>query len=369
MKRTHSKVASLRKRIRAVQGRAKFVGILYLLGAFAMLGLGVYFPVLVGTCLSDGAVLPVLTCYQPLLALFEGDLAANLANAELVLNAAVSLFYIFMVLALVFNVFRSLGKLGWLFKRRASYTDGFNRNMYAMDDMGKRFSGSFAAIIIFSLLTYLVVGGAEISSMAYIVLAAGFAIHFFAGLLGGKVTLFTTGDTIEEEPREFGLFAYFVRNVIQIAATGAIVYFFAPQSLLNGAIKTMLGGQIVINDLLPAAIEFVAWLCILVLIKHATAATEFNRDCMDGAGMKNFAVFSFLATVAIGGLIALPFLGMAPATELNMSYVYAAAAAFVGFLFDCIIKSRKSQIDYDDMGLEEYFYENSNSARYNNTII
>lgn len=367
MKRTHSKVASLRKRIKAVQGRAKFVGIIYLLGALALLAAGVYFPILVGTCISDGAFLPVLTCYQPLVAFVGGDIKANLADQEMVLNVAVSLFYIFMVLALVFNALRSIAKLGWLFKRRASYTNGFNRNMYAMDDMGKRFSGSLAAIIIFNLLTYLVLGGATISNYAYIVLGAGLAIHFFAGLIGGTVTLFTTGDTIEEEPREYGLFTYFVRNVIQIAAVGAIIYFLVPQSVLADGIGKVLAKEFT-KDLLPAAIELVAWLCILVLIKHATAATEFNRDCMDGAGMKNFAVFSFLTALAVGGLIALPYLGIVAATELNMSYVYVAAIAFVAFLLDCIIKSRNSKVDYDDMGIEEYFRENS-EMRYNNTII
>ena len=373
MKRTHSKVASLRKRIKAVQGRAKFVGIIYLLGALALLAAGVYFPILVGTCISDGSFLPVLTCYQPVVALFGGDgIKANLANAEMMLNAAVSLFYIFMVLALLFNALRSIGKLGWLFKRRASYTNGFNRNMYAMDDMGKRFSGSLAAIVIFSLLTYLVLGGATISNYAYIVLAAGLVIHFFAGLIGGTVTLFSTGDTIEEEPREYGLFTYFVRNVIQIAAVGAIIYFLVPQSVLADGIQKVLAKEFT-KDLLPAAIELVAWLCILVLIKHATASTEFNRDCMDGAGMKNFAVFSFLTALAVGGLIALPYLNLVAvaegASKLNMSYVYVAAIAFVAFLLDCIIKSRNSKVDYDDMGMDEYFRENADGMKYNNTII
>lgn len=36
MKRTHSKAAFIRKRVKTVQGRAKFVGILYLLGAIAL---------------------------------------------------------------------------------------------------------------------------------------------------------------------------------------------------------------------------------------------------------------------------------------------------------------------------------------------
>lgn len=370
MKRTHSKVAALRKRIKAVQGRAKFVGIIYLLGALALLAAGVYFPILAGTCISDGSTLPVLTCYQPLVELVKGGegFVANLNNAEIVLNAVVSLFYVFMVLALLFNVIRSFAKLGWLFKRRASYTNGFNRNMYAMDDMGKRYSGSLAAIVIFSLLTYLVVGGATISKYAYIVVGAGLVIHFFAGLIGGTVTLFTTGDTIEEEPREYGLFTYFVRNVIQIAAVGAIIYFLVPQSVLADGIQKVLAKEFT-KDLLPAAIELVAWLCILVMIKHATAATEFNRDCMDGAGMKNFAVFSFLTALAIGGLIALPYLGVVAATELNMAYVYVAAIAFGAFLLDCIIKSRTSKIDYDDMGIEDYFRENADGMKYNSTII
>jgi hypothetical protein len=71
--------------------------------------------------------------------------------------------------------------------------------------------------------------------------------------------------------------------------------------------------------------------------------------------------------------------GMAPEAELNMELVYAAAAAFVGFLVDCIIKSRRPREkkveeeeifeDTEDVAVEDYLRESAEIARYKNTII
>ena len=129
---------------------------------------------------------------------------------------------------------------------------------------------------------------------------------------------------------------------------------------------------------IPVLVELGAWLCIFVLIRHTVAATEYNRDCIDGTGMKNFRVFSFFAALLIAAIIVLPMVGMAPAAELNMNVLYAAIAAFVGFLVDCIIKSRrpkekkiakKAQAESEEVGVEDYLRENAEIARYKNTII
>ncbi len=392
MKRINSKAALLKKRVRKIQGRAKFVGVLYLLGTIGLLAIAAVLPILSGTRIVDvdSAQFPVLTFYQPIADLFGGgaDAFANLTAVQIVDIIVVALFAI-MLLVMVINVLRSLGKLGWLFKRRASYTNGFNRNMYAMDDLAKLYSSSFSALVVLHLFIFLFSGGTlatdgvesaiGLTTNAYIALGVGLGVHFFCGLIGGTVTLFTTGDRIEEEVRENGLFVFFVRNLVQLAAVSAIVYFLLQESVLLTKMQELL--KLLVENKTPFAeidwmgyvlvgVEFVAWLFIVVLIKHATAATEFNRDGMAGSGMRNFAVFSFLTALVLAAELALPMLGIGVAevaTELNQNLLIAAVVAFVAFLLDCIIKSRPHEDNYDDVDMELYFREGD--SKYNNTII
>jgi len=386
MKRTHSKAALLAKRVKKVQGNAKFAGMLYFLGALAMAAVVAVLPVLTGTVLGD-AMLPVLAFYAPIVALFDGG-AGNIMNNLKGLNAAgwsdllIALFYGIMLIVVVINVLRTFGNFGWLFKKKASYTYGFNRNAYAMDNLAKIFTASFAAFVTMNLLIYLVAGTATIGMFGFVGLGAGVAIHFIAGLVGGKVTLFTIDDNIEEEPREFGLFVYFVRNLLQIAVVAVVLYFLVPEAVFGAALPNMvisaLNGDIAALIDIPVLVELVAWLCIFVMIRHAVAATEFNRDCIDGTGMKNFRIFSFFAAIALAGIIVLPMVGVVPEAEMNMNIVIAAAAAFVGFLLDCIIKSRRPKEreeveeiveDTEDVAVEDYLRESAEIARYKNTII
>ena len=384
MKRTQSKTSYIRKRVKTVQRRAKFVGVLYLLGSLALAAAVLYFPLLNGTALgANDAVLPVLTFYKPIVDIFEGGFGCILGNLSSMnaveLGGVLSaLFYVFLLLAVVFNALRSFKRLGWLFKRRASYTNGFNRNMYAMDSLGKRFSGSLAAIVIFYLLVYLAsfdgTGYPTPTLYAYVVLGGGLALHFLLGLIGGKVTLFTMGENVSEELREFGLFTYFVRNLLQLAAIGGILYFLLKESLLAEGMPVMIGNALAGNVgalfNISLIIELVAWVCLFVMIKHATAATEFNRDCMDGRGMNNFRVFSFFFALAVGALVALPYFGVIAAvkTGLNVNLLIAAAISFVAFLLDCIVKSRHPKENLDDLGVEDYLRDGG-EQKYNNTII
>lgn len=377
MKRTTRNV-QLRKRIKSVQNRAKFVGILYLLGLLALAALTACMPLMDGAA----ATLTVTKFFTPLKDLFSNGIAGLKSLSVAQMTAAfVALLYALLLVGILFDVLRSFGKLGWLFKRRASYSNGFNRNMYAMDDIAKRFSGTLALIVIMNLLMYMFSGdGVKITTYGYITLAIGLFIHFVAGLLGGKVTLFTTGERVEEEEREHGLAVYFVRNLLQLAVAGAIVYFLLSQSVLVATIEKILDAVLVtkagfasleLKSLIPAGVELVAWLCVFVLVKHATAATEYNRECMNGSGMRNFAVFSFFACLALGALVALPYLNIGVAAEgakLNSKLLIAAIVAFVGFLLDCIVRSRRRGT-YDDLDMDAYFREGEEAGKYNNTII
>ena len=384
MKRIPSKATLLKKRVRKIQGRAKFVGILYLLGTIGLLAITACMPLLAGTVIAtDVAVMPVLTFYQPIVDLFaSGAEAFNSLTAAQAMELIVVVLFAAMLLTMAINVLRSIGKLGWLFKRRASYSNGFNRNMYAMDDMAKRFSNSLYTLVVIHLFIYLFSGAsAQITTNAYIALGVGFGLHFICGLIGGTVTLFSTGDRVEEEVRENGLFVFFVRNLIQIAAVAAIAYFLLQESVLVAKIQELLTlileekkplAEIDFMSAVPAGIELLAWIFISVLAGHAIADTEFNRDGVVGSGMHNFAVFSFLTALALAAGIALPMLGIGVAevaTELNQNILIAAAVALVAFLLDCIIKPRtRDDIGYeDDMDMDAYFQ--GGEQRYNNTII
>ncbi|MBO5239845.1 MAG: hypothetical protein J6B56_00295 [Clostridia bacterium] len=392
MKRIPSKATLLKKRVRKIQNRAKFVGFLYLIGTIALLAITACMPILTGTCITAAGAtdMPVLTFYQPILDLFAGGAEAfNSLTAAQITKLIVVVLFGAMLLTMAINVLRSIGKLGWLFKRRASYSNGFNRNMYAMDDMADRFSNSLYALVMINLFIYLFSGGlpaegqeatVQLTTNAYIALGVGFGLHFICGLIGGTVTLFSTGDRVEEEVRENGLFVFFVRNLIQIAAVAAIGYFLLQESVLVAKIQEVL--VLVIEEqkplaeidwmsALPAGLELLAWIFVAVLVGHAVADTEFNRDGVVGSGMRNFTIFSFLAAVALAAGIALPMLGIGVAeatTELNQNLLIAAAVALVAFLLDCIIRPRaRDDMGYDDVDMDAYFQ--GGEQKYNNTII
>ncbi len=386
MKRIKSPALLMKKRVKQVQGSAKFAGILYLLGSILLLGAAAVLRMFDGTCLAPvdaGQFSPVvLSFYQPVVDLLQGGKEALTAiSAAQIIDLAVVLVFAIMLLIMFVNVIRCLSKLGWLFKRRASYVNGFNRNAYAMDDMAKAFSSSFAALIVCNLIIFTLSGGMaqlaienvafELNMLGLAPVAAGLVIHFLAGLVGGNVTLFTVGDHMQEEVRQNGVFLYFVRNLLQIVATAAIVYFMLSESVLLETLEGVLVSivdkkeafsAIDLNSLIPVAAELVASLFVLVMLKHATAETEFNREGHAGAGMHNFTVFAFL-TAAV-----LAVMGIVFPAELNVNLVIAAGVAFVAFVLNLALKHKEHSSKHDDLDREAYFQGAANYP-YNNTII
>lgn len=338
---------ALRKRVRKVHSKARLAGTLYLLGALALAVLA-FLPALnIG-----GEELWALTFYLPV----QDALGGTLDWIGLITAAL----YLWILLVAVINFFKCFSKLGWLTRRSSRYVNGYNRNMRAMDDMGKRFSGSFAAIVNLSLLIYVLqpsVSNVSITNYAYITLGAGLAIHFLAGLIAGKVSWFDVygnGGNVEEVKRECGIFVYFFRNLAQLAAVAGIFYFFLPQCTLGATIESWLGGVNplegdLVTTLVPVALQALIVLCSFVLVKHATAATEFNRLGMEGKGMKNYRVFSFFVFLLAGGAFAIDYFLVKP-DPIVYDFAYVAAIAFGVFLVDCIFKTRakrEAEEEYD----------------------
>ena len=286
-------------RITRAQGKAKAIGLLYLVALLAVTALACLPLVTV-----EGLTLGVMEFWKPFTQLSEG-----LNGKLLVLAAAVV--YGIMLLILLINVIKAFGKLNWLFKKKASRLYGFNRNMYAMDDIGNFFSSSFAAVVVCHFLIVVILKTAEaavvLQPLAFIVLALGVLAHFACGLFAGNVSLFSTEGAIVEEKRELGNFAPFVRNLLQIVAAAAITYFFVGSNNLNATFQTLVkeGGlkELLASpmNLIMPALEFLMLVWLVGMFAYALGTTEFDMEGKEAAGRKSFLVFSILMLLTAAG--------------------------------------------------------------------
>ncbi len=303
--------AYLKKGIAGTRGRAKFVGIIYLLGIIALAAVAAFMP-LFDLTQQTLAPIGVMTFWQQ----FMPANLSNLTSTEAIVKLVNAALYGLMLIGVVINVLRGLGRLNWLFKRKASKTYGFNRNVYAMEDLGNIFSGSFAVILATYFLIALVSGQLYPNMMMLIVVGGGAFVHLFAGFIGGKVSYFDINDgEIEEQRRTVSRFPALFRNVLQLAAVGVMLYFF----LLVSNVHTVIGPLMEIggiqNYVMGQPMAYVSIVCqvltaifVLPLIKHATATTEYNIDGAYGPGMKTFRVFSFLTFLSAGATAACRYL-------------------------------------------------------------
>jgi hypothetical protein len=328
------KQVNMKKRVRATQRKAKFVGFLYLLGAIALLA-AACLPLVEVKANGENAAwkLSVLTFWKPFLAI---DFKA--INLGIIQTLAIPVIYGLLLIVLFVNVIRCLGKLKWLYKKKASRTFGFNRNAFAMEDMGRIFSDSFCAVALATFAICLF--GAKYLYVAHIAAAAAIFLHLFCGLIGGTVSLFTAQVGVEEEKRKYGSFGPFLRNIIQIAATVAFAIFFAKKTTFiatllsltkEGGIQALLGDM---PKLIVTALELVTFLCWIVLLKHATGVSEFDRDGKEAAGRKNFWVFSLFAFLLTAGIVVVEYMMSGVQWKDNMVGIYIVAIAFGAFLLD-----------------------------------
>lgn len=290
----------LKKRIAKTRGRAEFIGILYLLATFAVAAVAC-FPLLTSALASVGV--------KDFWKVFTLSALKDWRNAETFVKLASAALYGFMLFGLAINVIKALSKLNWLFKKKGSKTHSFNRNVYAMEDLGNIFSGSFASVINFYFLIYVLCGTAKLETVAYVFLGAGVLVHFFCGLIGGKASYFDSdsrGNLIEQK-RLIGRFAPFLRNVLQICAVAGIGWFFLKANTLSDCIAPLLERGAISAYVKPNLMGFVSValqaltaLCILVLVKHATGTSEYSIEGTEASGMKNFRVFSFFIVLTAG---------------------------------------------------------------------
>ncbi len=324
----------LKKRVGRNRGRAKFVGTILLLATIALTVAVAILPMLSGT--------PVALKATSFWKAFKG---MDVKSAEGFTKVVVAGLYGFMLFVLLINVLRSLGKIKKLGKKKGTKTDGFNHSAYAMHDLGKLFSGSFVQILFTYFLINLICKDAKPEGMwLVIVLGAAAVIHLFTGVLGGKISYFDIEDgKVVEQRREVGRFAPFFRNVLQLGAVFAIMYFMlaanAKSTILAQFVTLSVGsvfGGLGMGQLLVSVAQLVAVFCLFILAKHATGITEYNIDGAHGSGMKNFRVFSFFVFLTAGAAVACKFLLTDKTFDLNWTIV--AAVAFVMFIIECIMR-------------------------------
>jgi len=337
--------AAFKRKIGNAHARAKAVGILYFLAtvAFAVLA---FFPML-----SIGGVnLWGLTFWQSFTAL------KNLQGITfvLILDLVVSVFYALILLTVVCNVLRSFKKLGWLFKRKPSRSNGYNRNVYAMEALGRLFSGSFHTIVAFSFLIYLISKEAALATQPiylYITCGVGVGVHFLGGLIGGGVSLFAIeGGALHEEKRRGGVFVPFIRNVLQIVAVAGIGLFLVKsaqvEKLANVLRESEFSGILAKwKELLAPLLFFLVYVWLLPLIKHATGIAEYDREGYEASGRHTFRAFTFFTFLTAIGGVAVEYLF---AGVWCLEGVYIAGIAILSFVIEICLRKYPDDRDTSD---------------------
>ncbi len=334
----------LRKRIARNRERAKFVGLLYLLASVA-LAVTVCMPLLS----HELASLKITTFWKT----FKPSVLKGLsrANVDLWYKVTISGLYALMLVGLFVNVLRSFGRLGWLIKKSANKEYGFNRNVYAMEDLGRIFSGSYLVATFTYFLIAVVCNGwkgqaCEPNKIKMLsVLGGGAVIHLLCGVIGAcsRYYDFEKGEIVEEV-RGVGVFAPFLRNLLQLIAVFALMYFYLRATTVNTIIPELLkkGGVKSYFKSVTRAIDLGAQiallLCLLALAKHATGMAEYNVNGVYGKGMKNFRVFSFFTLLIAGGVVAYKYV-MGKSGWLNKNLLIMAGIAFVAFVIELIMRN------------------------------
>ena len=137
--------AYMKQRIAKMQRKAKAFGLLYLLATIVLTALACL-PLIVFTGDTIGVKLGVMEFWTVFTQLGEG-----IYGKELLL--AVAVIYGLMLFVLAINLLRSVFKLGWLFKRKASRLYGFNEKLRIMNKENVALTKKFC-ILLFHTLNY-----------------------------------------------------------------------------------------------------------------------------------------------------------------------------------------------------------------------
>lgn len=348
----------IRQRVAKMQRRAKVFGFLYLLATIVITALACL-PLIEFNEETIGVKLGVMDFWAVFTQLGEG-----IQGNEL--SLAVALIYGLMLLVLVINLLRSIFKLGWLFKRKASRVYGFNRNMYAMEDMGTRFSSSFAAIIASHLLMAILVGEGTLTLMAFAVLGVGVFFHFVCGIPAGNVSLFDTENGVVEQRREYGNFSPFARNLLQLVVVVAVAYFFVDASQIRATFDLLLSENGVADlmaepmSLITPVLHLLILVILIAMIYYAAGTIEFDIEGPEAPGRKRFLALSVLLLLCAGGAFA--YVQFVEQAEANINVILIAVVALVAVIIELALRDcpNPETENLDEVDVGTYLTQNFN---------
>ena len=356
MRAFNSGLSASVKKIKKAHKRTKAVSALYVIGLLLLTALA-FLPT-VNIEFAGKGKLFIGTFFWPLIHFFK--------KKTNVVDLIVMLLYCILLAILLINFFRGMSKFGKIMRRTSGNVTTCNKNLAIMEEIGGIFAGSFACYLIFNFIIYMITDSLDpapklfgaVTLWALVALVVALIVHFWAAIAGAKVSVFIIGSTIEEKKREDKIAPFFLRNLIQVLAIVAILYFFVPATNLyielgdlfkKGEVSDLTNFSSDLFAFLALVLQVLVILVMSILIKHATALTEYNRIGMDGSGMRNFRVFGLFATVLCAALF---FVDKVDGDQLN--YLFAAIAAFAGTLMDFIIKPKQPKVVEDDPMLRKY---------------
>ena len=354
----------VKRRIAKAQGAAKTVGMLYLLATLGLIAL-----FCLGVCKIDFATFSVYDFF----AVFYREGTAEALH----LAKGCAAVYAATLVAMAICLIVAFTKLKWLFSRKASRLYGFNRNMYAMDDLGKCFSYTFASGLAACYFIALTGTNFQLELFAYIYLGVGVVFHFLLGLVSGSVSLFDTCDGITEQKREVGYFAPFMRNLLQLAATGGILFLFVQHNSVYSGLKLVTGAFANIADafaqkpfeLASAIGQIVLAIALIGLLFHATCTKEFDMEGAETPGRKLFIVWILLALIGAAATYVCTTFFLKPATvsQETTNALFIAIIALVSLLIELFTIGcpRVQYEELDDMDAKEFIRANANNNQPN----
>ena len=352
------RTALLRHKIAKAQAKAKFIGMIYFFAAFAIAALA-FLPMLTLDGTGAGA-LWVVTFWKPFLSLKN----FSALTPENYVQLAIAALYALILITVTVNALRCCGKLKWLFKRKPSRLNGYNRNVFAMEDLGKLFSWSFYVLLTVTFFIYLLTKGAGAKIVlappyALIAAAVGAFVHFFGGLAGGSIHLYVVyNGMIEEEKRIGTVLIPFIRNLLQFAVVGVIGWFIvqtnAIETLLYVALTrnfaTVLQNPLAFAYPIAYLLIFVCW---LVLVKHATGIAEYDRDGAYSPRRAVFRVFTFFILLFAAAAVAAQFY---VTKQFTRDCLTIDGVALISFIIECILRKYpcEKEEDVEDVAFDNF---------------
>ncbi len=382
------------KRVKKARTRARWTTFFYMYGVLGLLSYAVmpifnpvkinYLNVIPGFC--DGKML-----WQEL------NLGLNLDTVNRGL-------YALMLLILLFS---SLKALGCFFKCFKLGDEPYNHCTRCMKSASNTFSVAFAVILIIPVLIAAINGsyagtekfkldafkelffdinavirymtgvadlegpymsvmgeleGPYMSVMGEIVYF-GVVYRLLFGFIGAKVSYFSLDDNdrIIENKRVVGRGSAVFRNFLQLMVVVAIPLFLLQVNTLDTFVADLLAKNFTMD--IPAFIQLGILLLWIVLVGHATGATEYNINGAKGKGMSTFTWFSLFTAFAAAGLY---YMTNGLSFDFNKVEIFNSAVLvavpFVMFIIQILMRKapgipKRMEIVKTRVPIEQIFYD------------